>query len=62
MTDSVYASVAPYSARPSRDTRNAADGIYGNQSVLLLGLSGNNSSGYVASISLGVRVGQVNPG
>ena len=62
VTDAVYASVSPYGARPSRDTRNSADGIYANQTALLVGLSGDTSSGYTASISLGVRVGQVNPG
>ena len=62
ISDSVYGNVSPYTARPSRDTRNAADDIYGSQTVLLLGLQGNNSSGYTGSLSLGVRVGQVNPG
>jgi len=62
VTDSVYASVSPYNARPGRDTRNTADNIYGNQTVLLLALQGDNASGYSASISLGVNVGQVNSG
>ena len=62
ISDSVYGNVSPYSARPARDTRNSADHIYGNQRVLLLGLQGNNSSGYTGSISLGVRVGKVNRG
>jgi protocatechuate 3,4-dioxygenase beta subunit len=62
ITDSVYADASPYDARSARDTRNSADNIYGNQTVLLLNLQGDNSSGYAASISLGVRVGQVNSG
>jgi len=62
VTDSVYASVSPYNARPGRDTRNTADNIYGNQTVLLLALQGDNASGYSASISLGVNVGQVDSG
>src|SRR5947207_5257318 len=62
ITDSVFAKVSPYNARPNRDTRNTADDIYGNQTVLLLTLQGDNASGYAASISLGVNVGQVNSG
>jgi protocatechuate 3,4-dioxygenase beta subunit len=62
VTDSVYANVSPYSSRPNRDTRNSADGIYGNQTVLLLALEGGNSSGYAANISLGVTLGQVHSG
>ena len=53
---------AGYNARLARDTRNTADNIYGNQTVLLLALQGDNASGYSASISLGVTVGQVNSG
>ena len=62
LTDGVFASVAPYNARGSRDTRNAADNIYGNQTVLLLALAGNTTSGYTGNIALGVQVGQVNAG
>jgi protocatechuate 3,4-dioxygenase beta subunit len=62
ITDAVYASVSPYSSRPNRDTRNSADNIYGNRTVLLLDLSGNASSGYAAAISLGITVGQVSSG
>jgi len=62
VTDSVFSSVAPYNARAARDTRNPADNIYGNQGMLLLGLRGDTASGYSASISLGVSVGQLNPG
>ena len=54
--------MAPYNARGSRDTRNAADNIYGNQTVLLLALAGNTTSGYTGNIALGVQVGQVNAG
>jgi protocatechuate 3,4-dioxygenase beta subunit len=61
-TDSVYGSVSPYSSRPSRDVRNAGDGIYGNQTVLLLNLSGDAASGFTGSISPGVKVGQINAG
>src|SRR5882762_40781 len=53
---------AGYNARLARDTRNTADNIYGNQTVLLLALQGDNASGYSASISLGVNVEQVNSG
>ncbi len=61
-TDAVYASASPYNARGSRDTRNAADNIYANQTVLLLALAGDTASGYTGTISLGVQVGQVNAG
>jgi len=62
LTDAVYAGVSPYSTRSSRDTRNAADNIYANQTVLLLALQGDTTSGYSGSISLGVQVGQVSAG
>jgi hypothetical protein len=62
ITDSVYGNVAPYNARTSRNTRNSADDIYGNNTVLLLNLQGDNSSGYAATLSLGVSVGLVSPG
>ena len=61
-TDAVYASASPYNARGSRDTRNVADNIYANQTVLLLALAGDTASGYTGTISLGVQVGQVNAG
>jgi len=54
VTDRVYAN-APYSSRPGRDTRNAADSIYrngGSKSVLGLRRSG---AGYVASLTMGVH-------
>ena len=62
LTDSVFANVAPYNARRSRDTRNGADGIYGNRTALLLALSGDTTSGYTGTISLGVQVGRINAG
>ena len=54
VTDRVYAN-APYSSRPGRDTRNAADSIYrngGSKSVLGLRRDG---PGYVASLTMGVH-------
>jgi protocatechuate 3,4-dioxygenase beta subunit len=54
LTDRVYRS-RPYSRRPRRTTRNAADSIYrngGRRSTLTLRKSG---SGYVGSISMGVQ-------
>jgi protocatechuate 3,4-dioxygenase beta subunit len=60
ITDAVYKNVSAYSARSARDTRNASDNIYGNQTVLLLSLNGDTASGFTGTIPLGVRVGQVN--
>ena len=54
LTDTVYRR-APYSGRPGRRTRNAADSIYrngGRRSTLKLRKSG---TGYVASITMGVQ-------
>jgi protocatechuate 3,4-dioxygenase beta subunit len=54
LTDTVYRRT-PYSRRPGRDTRNAADSIYrngGKRSTLALRKS---DSGYVASITMGVQ-------
>jgi protocatechuate 3,4-dioxygenase beta subunit len=62
ITDAVYRSVSPYSSRSARDTRNSADDIYGNQTVLLLSLSGDSASGFEGTIPLGVRVGTINAG
>src|SRR2546421_4122209 len=59
ITDTVYKNVSPYSGRSTRDTRNPADNIYGNQTVLLLSLSGDTASGFTGTIPLGVRVGQI---
>src|SRR5438105_10104370 len=62
ITDTVYKNVSPYSGRSTRDTRNPADNIYGNQTVLLLSLSGDTASGFTGTVPLGVRVGQINSG
>jgi protocatechuate 3,4-dioxygenase beta subunit len=62
ITGRVYAQVSPYNLRGARDTRNSADNIYANQSVLLLSLAGDTTSGYTGSISLGIQVGQINAG
>jgi protocatechuate 3,4-dioxygenase beta subunit len=54
LTDTVYRRT-PYSRRPNRNTRNAADSIYrngGKRSTLSLRKSG---SGYVGSITMGVQ-------
>jgi protocatechuate 3,4-dioxygenase beta subunit len=54
LTDAVFRRT-PYSRRPGRTTRNAADSIYrngGRRSTLRLRKSG---SGYVASITMGVQ-------
>jgi protocatechuate 3,4-dioxygenase beta subunit len=59
ITDAVCAANTPYDTRGARDTRNAADNIYNDQTALLLSLSGSASSGYTGAISLGVRVGTV---
>ena len=54
VTDTVFRR-APYSRRPGRTTRNAADSIYrngGRRSTLALRRSG---SGYIGSITMGVQ-------
>jgi protocatechuate 3,4-dioxygenase beta subunit len=54
VTDAVYKRT-PYSARPNRDTRNAADSIYrngGRRSMLKLARSG---TAYIGSITMGVQ-------
>ncbi len=54
LTDTVYRR-SPYSRRPSRTTRNAADSIYrngGKRSTLKLTQSG---SGYLGAITMGVQ-------
>ncbi len=56
LTDAVYKQ-APYNARGSRDTRNAADSIYrngGNRSMLKVT---KTASGYRAGITMGVHRG-----
>ena len=54
MTDAVYRK-APYSTRPNRDLRNAADAIYrngGKRSLLALRRSG---AGYLGTIRMGIH-------
>jgi protocatechuate 3,4-dioxygenase beta subunit len=54
LTDRVYKR-SPYTRRPNRSTRNAADGVYrngGRRSTLKLERSG---TGYVGSITMGVQ-------
>ena len=54
LTDAVYRR-APYSARPNRDTRKAADAIYrngGSRSLLKPKASG---TGFGAAITMGVH-------
>jgi protocatechuate 3,4-dioxygenase beta subunit len=54
LTDAVYRKV-PYTARPNRDTRNAADSIYrkgGSKSLVQLAKHGN---GYAGTIWMGVH-------
>ncbi|HEY2542900.1 MAG TPA: intradiol ring-cleavage dioxygenase [Gaiellaceae bacterium] len=54
LTDRVYTK-APYSSRPSRDTRNATDAIFrngGSRSMLTLARSG---AGYAAALTMGVH-------
>jgi len=56
LTDAVFAA-DPYAARPNRDTRNAADGIYrgGGDQLLLNVVSG--SEGYAAVFDIGLAMG-----
>jgi protocatechuate 3,4-dioxygenase beta subunit len=55
LTDAVYRR-APYSARPGRDTRNAADMIYRNGgSRSMLRVKRNGAGVYIATITMGVH-------
>src|SRR5712691_9453424 len=55
VTDAVYRK-QPYSARPTRDVRNAADSIFRNGgSKSLLSVKKNSSGVYVATIMMGVH-------
>jgi protocatechuate 3,4-dioxygenase beta subunit len=55
VTDAAYRQ-APYSSRPNRDVRNAADSIFRNGgSKSLLGVRKNSAGVYVASIMMGVH-------
>jgi len=62
VTDAVFRTASPDSSRPARETRNAADGIYGNRTVLLANVQGDPASGYSAAVPLAVRVAQVDDG
>jgi len=62
VSDAVFRAAAPYASRPARDTRNAADRLYGGRTVLLASLQGDPAAGYSATFPLAVRVGQVNAG
>jgi protocatechuate 3,4-dioxygenase beta subunit len=54
LTDRVYKR-SPYSSRPGRDTRNAADSIYRNGGRKGLLSVRRHGSGYVGSIAMGVH-------
>ena len=54
LTDAVYRKT-PYSKRPNRDTRNAADPIFGNEGRRSLLTLRRNGAGYTGSIRMGVR-------
>jgi len=62
VTASVCRNAASYKQRGVPDTPNAADAFYGNHTELLLNLHGDATSGYAASIGLGVQVGAVQAG
>ena len=54
LSDQVY-SVQPYAAKGQRDQLNASDNIYNNGGdQLLLDITGDNTSGYTASINIGL--------
>jgi hypothetical protein len=55
----VYAANSAYKSG-TRDTLNSADSIYKSEDpALLVGLSGSASTGYTASISIGINVGTI---
>ena len=54
LTDKVY-TVAPYSARPNRDVRNAQDSIYVNGGKRGMLTVQKASNGYLGSIAMGVH-------
>ena len=55
MTDQIYASDTPYSARSARTTRNDSDGIYqGGGSATVLAITGSRAS-YVGSLTMAVQ-------
>jgi protocatechuate 3,4-dioxygenase beta subunit len=51
LTDTIYAA-PPYNRRPSRDSRNEADGIFDDRTVLTVSKDGD---GYLALINIGVQ-------
>lgn len=54
LTDTVYQQ-SPYSTRGARDTRNAADSIYGSDgATLLLSVTADGSGGYVGTFTFGL--------
>ncbi len=70
MTDQVY-TLSPYSLRGTRDTRNATDSIYSgastdgsvatnNGALLMLNLT-QTSTGYAATIDLGLKINRAQP-
>ena len=54
LTDAVYRK-APYSKRPNRDTRNAADPIFGNGGRRSMLTVRRHGAGYTGSIVMGVK-------
>lgn len=54
LTDAVYRR-APYNRRPNRDVRNAEDMIFANGGRLSMLAVRRRGSGYVGSITMGVR-------
>src|SRR5204863_3232108 len=55
LTDSAY-KAAPYSSRPNRDVRNAADSIFVNGGrKSLLSVRKRSAAGYVGSLTMGVH-------
>jgi protocatechuate 3,4-dioxygenase beta subunit len=58
VTDSVYRT-APYSSRPSRDTRNQNDMVYtfnGNSGAMLLVTPAPTGTGYAVTFAIGLNV------
>jgi protocatechuate 3,4-dioxygenase beta subunit len=58
VTDAVYKQ-APYSSRPSRDTRNQSDMVYtsnNNSGALLLAALTPTSAGYAAAFAVGLNI------
>ena len=54
LTDTVYTR-APYSSRPSRDTRDAVDRVYGSDGAsVLLHVVSDGAGGYVGSFTFGL--------